>query len=190
MRLVILEGARGTGKSTVARAIREKVSEVTLTNPTGFHLDGPAGKEKISEYYWNWFVFLKTMKFHDSTFVFDRFFFSETVFSTLYKDYDFSTNHKSLSDELTRIAEEVDIIFFIANDEEELRQRLLRDKVPFGKAEESVAETRRQQELYNKLFLEFAENHMSNKVRIHIVDTTRKTQEQVEEEVLKIVGGK
>jgi deoxyguanosine kinase len=36
MKVVIIEGARGTGKSTVARKIREQISEITLVNPTGF----------------------------------------------------------------------------------------------------------------------------------------------------------
>jgi thymidylate kinase len=189
MRLIILEGGRGTGKSTIARAIREKVSEITLINPTGFHDDGAEGHEKIAEYYWNWYEFLKTMKYHDSTFVFDRFFFSERVFSELYKDYDFSNDYRHLVFNLKRMAMQVDVIFFTIEDEEELKGRLLRDKVPFGKAEESVAETIKQQNLYKTIMQDFTIKHTYDNVKFHHVDTTRKTLSEIEKEIIEIVGG-
>jgi thymidylate kinase len=188
LRLVIFEGARGTGKSTVARAIRQKIPEITLVNPTGFHADGEDGFSKIVHYYDAWTGMVHFLKGHNSTFVFDRFFFTERVFSELYKEYgeDFKIDYDIY---LRTIAEsaDVDILFFTIDDEEELGQRLTRDKVPFGKVEESVAETFKQQELYRNIMNDISKKY--SKIKIHTVNTTGKTPDEVETEVFRIIKG-
>lgn len=189
MRLVILEGSRGVGKSTIARSIREKISEITLVNPTGFHLDNLEGLNKVSRYYERWMNFLWSMSKHNSTFVFDRFFFSEMVFSKLYKSYEFTEKYEDLLFDLCTLPCEVDLIFFTIGDEAELKERLLRDKVPFGKAEESVAETLKQQSAYANIMSEIDTDYAHTTFRLHYVDTTHKTPEQVQEEVFKIIKG-
>jgi thymidylate kinase len=186
MKVFIFEGARGTGKTTQARNVRQKISEITLVNPTGFHDDGIKGYMKIIEYYNSWLAFLQDMSDHDSKIVFDRFFFTERVFSELYKDYDFSYYFKPAVKDLV-LDNEVTVLFFTINNEEELVQRLNRDKVPFGKVAESVEETLKQQELYRKILNESKGMFGLNLIEI---DTTGKTPEEVEDEVFKIVGGK
>lgn len=188
-RIIIFEGARGTGKSTLARIIREKISEVTLVNPTGYHLDGEEGLSKISEYYDTWIDLLWSLKNHDSTFVFDRFFFSEMVFSKLYKSYDFTEKYEHFLFDLCTLPCEIDLIFFTIDDEAELKDRLLRDKVPFGKAEESVTETLKQQSVYENIMSEIDTDYAHITFNLHKVDTTHKTPEQVQEEVFKIIKG-
>jgi thymidylate kinase len=188
-RIIILEGSRGVGKSTVARAIREKISEITLVNPTGFHLNDLEGLDKVSKYYERWMNLLWSMKNHDSTLVFDRFFFSEMVFSKLYKNYDFTEKYESLLFDLCTLPCEIDLIFFKIGNEEELKERLLRDKVPFGKAEESVTETIKQQGAYDDIMSDIDHEYSHITFRLHYVDTTHKTPEQVQEEVFKIIKG-
>jgi deoxyguanosine kinase len=189
MKVVIIEGARGTGKSTVARKIREQISEITLVNPTGFHLDGKEGLAKISKYYDKWLDLLWSMKDEDVTLVFDRFFFSEMVFSKLYKSYDFSKQYDELLFDLRTLPCDIDIIFFTIDDEEELKSRLVRDKVPFGKAEETVSETSKQQVVYKDIMSDILAEYSSDTFRLSYVDTTQKTPEQVQEEVFKIIKG-
>jgi thymidylate kinase len=189
MKIVILEGARGTGKSTIARAIREKISEITLVNPTGFHDNGEEGLAKISKYYDTWIDLLWSLKKHDSTFVFDRFFFSEMVFSKLYKNYDFSEKYEHFLFDLCTLPCEIDLIFFHIEDENELKERLLRDKVPFGKAEESVTETLKQQDTYDGIMTYIDHEYAHTTFKIHYVDTTHRTPEEVQEEVFKIIKG-
>lgn len=189
MRLVVLEGSRGVGKTTLARAIRDKIPEITLVNPTGFHLDGVEGFSKISEYYHNWFSFLDSMYEHDSIMVFDRFFFSEMVYSKLYKDYDFSNQFDYLARNLHKVAEKIDVIFLTIGDEDELSERLVRDKVPFGKAKESVDETLRQQERYSKVFDEFSKiSDYRDNINFNTIDTTGKTTGELEQEIFNILG--
>jgi thymidylate kinase len=185
-RVVILEGGRGVGKSSVARAIREKIPEITLVNPVGFHADGKDGLEKIRSYYREWINMISALHNHDSTFVFDRFFFTERVFSELYKSYDFNDYYETFLEDLCDVAE-VDVIFLTINDTEELKARLMRDKVPFGKAEESVAETLKQQDLYEDIMVDFFRDYSNKNARLHTIDTSNKTQEEIQEEVFKIV---
>jgi deoxyguanosine kinase len=186
MRVVILEGSRGVGKSTVARAIREKIPEITLVNPTGYHLDGKEGKDKIVKYYYAWLNMINNLSSHDSTFVFDRFFFTERVFSELYKEYDFSDYYLMFLKWLCNVAE-VDIIFFTIDNNDELKNRLTRDKVPFGKVEESTTETLKQQELYKNIMFDFARYYSSESARLHVINTGSKSLEEVQEEVFKII---
>jgi thymidylate kinase len=189
MNVLILEGPRGVGKTTQARNIRQKISEITLVNPTGFHLDGDMGYDKITEYYNSWLDFISSLKYHDSTFVFDRFFFTEQVFSPLYKDYDFSRFYNQAVRRLHESADKVTIVFLTINDEDELKERLVRDKVPFGKAKESVEETMRQQESYSLLMSELSNNYaFDSKFKVITLDTTGKTPEQVETELHRIVS--
>lgn len=183
MEVFLFEGARGTGKTTQARNVRQKISEVTLVNATGFHADGIQGYMKIIQYYNSWLGFLEEMSDHDSKIVFDRFFQTERIFSELYKDYDFSIYYERAVKDLIS-SSEVTVLFFTISDEEELAQRLQRDKVPFGKVAESVEETLKQQDLYRKVLSE------SKGLKVIEIDTTGKTPEQVEDEVFKIVGGK
>lgn len=185
----ILEGGRGTGKSTVAFKLRQLTPETTLINPTGFHMDGFEGLVKVTSYYKTWINLLRELSSHDSKIVFDRFFFSEQVFSQLYKEYDFKDTYTQLLDSLESLSElgvKVNIFFLIINNEKELQQRLMRDKVPFGKAEESVTQTLEQQNLYESLFNSIYYNRSSDMFRVYTIDTSGKTNEEVYEELLEL----
>lgn len=188
----ILEGARGTGKSTISFKLRQKIGETTLINFTGFNEEGFDGKMKSYDYYSAFMKLLYELKNHDSKMVFDRFFFSERVFSELYKDYDFSQLYELLSSSLVGLAYEgvkINIFFFTIDDENELKSRLTRDKIPFGKVEESVTQSMLQQELYKKVFSDF-EKHTSNvpNINVHTIDTTYKTLEEIYDEAVERKG--
>ena len=72
------------------------------------------------------------------------------VLSTVFFDKYIELN--DLLEDLAIMGVKINIFFLTINDKEELAQRLVRDKVPFGKAEESVEQTLKQQEKYAKLF--------------------------------------
>ena len=182
----IYEGARGTGKSTITHKIRQLIPETTLVNPTGFHTDGGKGLEKIEYYYDAWFDLLYFLKGHDSSIVFDRFYFSEMIFSKLYKRYDFKpsyVDYNYMLGELVKRGVNINIFFLTINNEEELKNRLTRDKVPFGKAEESVKETLQQQKEYKELFDKLRDESI---LKIHYIDTSGKTTDEVYEEILQL----
>lgn len=188
MQITIFEGSRGVGKSTLASKMRQKTSETTLINFTGFHEDGEEGLNKVSEYYDSWMKLLFSLTSHSSKLIFDRFFFSELVYSKLYKSYDFSEKNEQLAnllDDLSSMGVKIDIVFLTIEDEDELRQRLMRDKVPFGKAEENVKETLRQQDEYKKSLNAFHFIFGNENLQLHHVDTTNKTNDEVYAEVTK-----
>jgi thymidylate kinase len=184
MKITIIEGARGTGKSTIASKLRQKTADTTLINFTGFSEDGQSGLLKVTDYYCNWMIFFNRMRNHKSNFVFDRFYFSESVYSLLYKDYSFTDVYRSLNDMLIDLSDEVviDIFFLTVNDEEVLKQRLLRDKVPFGKADENVQQSILQQTTYRHLFHNLDGNE---NLKIHTIDTSHISIDEVYD---KIVG--
>ena len=186
MKLIILEGSRGVGKSTVAFKLRQKSTDATLVNFTGFGLDNQEGLDKVTDYYVAWLSFIYTMKNHDSLFICDRFFFSEAVYSQLYKNYDFSARYKKFTDFRAKSSDDIHIFHLTINDKEELKGRLVRDKVPFGQAEESVEQTLLQQERYTELFAELKSDYASNyHTHIHEIQTDGKSNDEVYEEIIK-----
>lgn len=188
MEITILEGARGTGKSTLAFKLRQKIPETTLINFTGFHTDGEDGLCKVSDYYKSWMKLFYDLRYHESNFVFDRFYFSESIFSKLYKSYDFENEFYELSDLLYDLSDygvKINIFNLTINDTEELRHRLMRDKVPFGKAKESVEESLKQQELYDSMFENFNHYYSDTNLNTHTIDTSGKTNDNVYDEIVK-----
>lgn len=189
--ITIIEGTRGSGKSTVARKMRDKIPEMTLINFTGFHDDGYEGMKKVYRYYINWISTLHGFCKEDIKLICDRFFFSEQVYSQLYKDYDFTERFNFLSKELfvlSQIGLDVDIVFLKVEDEEILQQRLIRDKVSFGKAEENARQSLLQQEGYERVFHDFYMNYVGNgTIRLHTIITDNLSPEEVESKVANII---
>lgn len=193
MELDIFEGARGTGKSTLAYKIRQRTPETTLVNFTGFHADGEAGLLKVTNYYEAWFKYIFQMYNHDSRMVFDRFYFSESVYSDLYKKYDFLNIYLDLNEmleQLSLLGVKINIFFLTINDKNELKERLTRDKVPFGAVEESVKETLKQQKYYSNLFEAFKYNYTVENLKLYEIDTSGKTNEEVYSEILQLKTAK
>lgn len=185
MRIILIEGSRGTGKSTLTRKIRDKVPETTLINPTGFNLDGLKGRDKSTSYYGVWIDLLESMSKQDITIVFDRFYFSEMVFSKLYKEYDFSSQYEFYNNCLDRLVEkgvQIDFLLLLNKDENEIKERLTRDKIPFWKVDESIESSIKQQEEYIILTEGLIRNH---KLNVNIIDTAHKEQFEVYQEVIE-----
>ncbi|EWH19968.1 hypothetical protein [Bacillus haynesii] len=182
--LIILEGARGAGKSSVAYKLRQRLKHSTLINPTGFHEDGDEGLAKISNYYEGIFDLLYKWKARvsDYTTILDRFFPTEMVFSSLYKEYDFHQKFKSLCKLLPTLDDDIYIFFFTVSNKDTLKERLNRDKIQFGQVEESVEESLKQQDAYfkyiNKL-KEYADFLNWKNLKLIEIDTAHMDQDEV-----------
>lgn len=188
MEITLFEGARGTGKSTLTFKIRQLMSETTLINFTGFHQDGEEGLLKVSEYYNSWMSLLFSLSGHKSSLVFDRFYFSEYVFSSLYKEYDFNAHFEKYNEfleDLSNMGVKINIFYLTLSDKNELKERLMRDKIPFGKVDESVSETLKQQEKYDGMFNYIEYMHTNENLKIHRIDTSGKSPDEVYDEVMK-----
>lgn len=189
--ITIFEGSRGCGKSTLARMMRDRISESTLINPTGFHTDGELGLHTVSYYYGAWTLFLNDMIGHDSHIIFDRFYFSEMVYSFLYKNYDFTSEFKHLNNQLMDLAREevnIDIFFLYNTNKKELSDRLIRNKVPFATAEDTVEESISQQKRYSIMFDSFQKNiaYPDSPIKLHYINTEGITTEDIYSEILQL----
>lgn len=153
--IIILEGARTMGKSTLARALREKISNTTLLNPTGFINESP---EKVFKHYYEPLIdsvvhTCSTIK--DAVYIWDRSFLTEAVFGRMYKGADpdelYEWSMQSLN-KLISSGAKLHLVHLTTRTREVIESRLSRDKVPYG--EKDTADTINAQiEMYNMLFV-------------------------------------
>ncbi|MFS1518612.1 hypothetical protein V1503_19425 [Bacillus sp. SCS-151] len=193
-KLIILEGARGTGKSTIAFKLRQILKNSTLINFTGFDDDNVEGLDKIKNYYHSWLDLFRKFKWNvpNQIIICDRFFPSEMVYSFLYKSYDFDKEFLDFTNILPTLADEIYLLNFLIEDEKELNNRLIRDKVPFGKVKESVSETLKQQSTYKNVFEKMRNVELPPLIKDSMnfidINTTNKPVEFVLQEVLKSIN--
>jgi deoxyguanosine kinase len=191
IKLIVLEGARGGGKSSVAKILRDTLPSSTLINFTGFKEDGDAGMTKVYCYYRSWCSMLERLadEQHEYVFICDRLFFSEMIYSKLYKSYDFSHYFKSL---LALIATNPNIetnVFFLRLDEDDVKERLNRDKKDHFAKYESVEQIMDQQETYKGVFdycRDFKKmmGRMAARLYIHEINTTNYVPGEVADEII------
>jgi deoxyguanosine kinase len=187
---IIIEGARGVGKSSVTKILREKTTNSTLINFTGFNEDGMEGLIKVNEYYAHWMSFFKSLKEsgQDMTFIHDRFYLSEMVYSLLYKKYSFEVSYNTLNSMIEESFDDV-VLVLLTLDDRNIKKRLKsRDKEKlFGKEEESARQSMIQQSMYlNLLSGPFSDECYPKNLKIHYVDTVGKTPEKIAEEILSL----
>lgn len=185
MKNIVIEGARGTGKSTVARYARENTTNSTLVNFTGFNEQGQEGLNKVATYYSNWFSFFGKMRGGDFLFIHDRFYFSEMVYSKLYKDYDFTVTYDFLNQVVPTFFDEIQLVFLVGT-EESMRRNLVREKAQlFGNVEESVEESMKQHHEYAALCYDLAGKNIPG-LTIHRIQVDGKTVKEIGDEILAL----
>jgi deoxyguanosine kinase len=188
MKNLIFEGARGLGKSEISRYIRQKTTNSTLINFTGFNEGGQEGLNKVLAYYKAWETFFFTCKWSDALFIHDRYYFSEMVYSELYKDYDFKRYYYQLIKQFEHTFDQAEIVFLWTSRQEDLERNLKRDKAElFGNVGDDVSKSLTQQLFYLVLENELITMKIPN-LTVHIVDVAGKTIEEIGEEVLKLTN--
>lgn len=160
-KLLIIEGHRLTGKSTICRYLRNNINYSTLINPTGFPDKGEKGFRKIAAYYERWIEFISKFKHDDVLFIFDRFMFSEVVYSRLYKDYVFDSTFNLLLRWLDRNAK-IELFMLELTDENELINRAKREKTSFVNVKDDLEELSKQREQYLRLYEEIQNMKLHN----------------------------
>jgi deoxyguanosine kinase len=104
----------------------------------------------------------------DITFIADRIFFSEMVFSRLYKQYDFARHYMQFSHDIASL-NDVEIFFFTVG-EADLTDRLKRNKMEFFGVEDNVKEIMKQQREYTNMFAQFVTDYPQ--VKFHLINTS------------------
>ena len=188
LKVIVFEGPRGAGKSTVARLLRNTIDGATLMNLTGFKTDGEAGLEKIMDYYEALQSYLMVLhsSSHEYTVIFDRTFFSEMVYSPIYKSYDFMPVYEQLLSALFECTDSLHLFFLRVDDTDVLYSRLQREKVLlFDQVEESITQSMKQQQSYENLF-EGIEKYFVEKDGCYtVIDTSYMLPEQVKEVIME-----
>lgn len=190
MKNLIVEGARGLGKSSITRYLRDKTTNSTLINFTGFNETGDEGKAKVTNYYKEWTKFFRILREGDYTFIHDRYFFSEVVYSEYYKDYSFIEEYLHILDSIPQTYGQFDLIILWTDDKFELQRNLTRDKAElFGREEESVKASLMQQLGYLKLASDLRQMKIPN-VRVHTINVAGKAIEVIGDEILSLTNTK
>ena len=189
MKITIIEGARGVGKSTIVKEVRNALINTVSINFTGHRGDDEESKEAILNHFTNFVTCLNYEDFDKSPFnyLFDRFFFSEMVYSRLYKSYDFSNHYAKLMRELDRLGKRVEIrVLHLRVDEDTMKNNLKREGKAslFGddKLSDTVHSSMTQDNEYAKIFSEskkeflninFIEVNLSGKTLEEAIDLVK-----------------
>lgn len=191
---IILEGARGLGKSTITRRLRSNKMHRILTNHTGMNGDSPTVKQAMDTYYNEYLNYLSTVKDLDFTMIHDRFFISEMVMSKLYKTtYDFDEEGLNLARRMSNELEDTKIIFIVNYNEEELYQNLnANDRI--GKAnlfeddkiKDDVSNTLKQQEMYDSVIRKIESEELKN-ITVYRVNAEGKSIDILVDEIEQIL---
>ena len=162
--IVFIEGACGTGKSTVCRELREQMKYVTLMDLNGIGDKTETGEDKMFRYHNQIFDMFDYTKFCGMNYVCCRSFLSERIYCNLgYKPYSFDKYNGILINNLDYLTKWYDIYFVLLTaKEEDLKVRLNRDKFAYQKF--SVENSLAQQEQYQIEFRNMAKQDTDIKV--------------------------
>ena len=116
--IIIVEGAQGVGKSTVANFLRDNIALTNLYRLSGIEDKSISGKEKTKTMYFSLIDYMKSLEETKLNLVFDRSFFSEQVYCTLgYKDYKFDDVYERLLKKLNSLEYNIYLVILYLKDE-------------------------------------------------------------------------
>lgn len=185
-KMIIVEGAQGTGKTTVTDYIRHSIKYTNLYRLSGTSDSTKEGKKKAQAMYDTLMDYIEKMQNQSINLVFDRTFFSEENYTRLgFKEYSFSDVYYNLVDRLNKMDYDIYYITLYLSNEQEYQQRLLRkDKALPDYAKFKVESSIKQQEVY----LEMAEElkKIAPNIKVINIDTSVGI-EKVKEKVKQIL---
>lgn len=149
-KLIYILGCQGSGKSTICKELRDKLSYTTLLDLSAVEDKSESGQQAMFKYHNNILQMFDNTKFCGMSWLCCRSFICEHVFCSLgYKEYDFEKYYRVLIKELEYLSRWYDVyIFLITAQEEDLEIRLQRDKFAYNPF--SVKNSLVQQEQYHK----------------------------------------
>ena len=97
IKLIVIEGPQGTGKTTLANYLRENIPSSNLYRLSGQKDKSKTGKSLSKKMYEALMDYLEKMQDIPMDLIFDRTFFTEEVYARLgYKDYSFTDVYEKL----------------------------------------------------------------------------------------------
>ena len=186
-KLIIIEGAIASYKSTVTRALREELPSTVLISLSGL----PKEKDNANSCYRAHSSVLNMIDdtwFSGMNYVLDRSHISNQVYSRLgLKGYDFEVEGKTLTCIWRRIAKRYDIYYIslsCSNNEEAVARLGQRHKHEY--VSHNLEMVKSQRAVYHEIFDEIKKNNFLNATEI---DTSSKTSQEVLEEILDTLEG-
>lgn len=162
--IVFIEGACGTGKSTVCRELREQMKYVTLLDLNGIGDKTESGENKMFSYHNKIIDMFDYTKFCEMNYVCCRSYLSERIYCNLgYKPYTFDKYNMILLNNINYLTKWYDVYFILlTSNKEDLKIRLNRNKFAYQKF--SVENSLAQQEQYQIEFRNMAKQDTDIKV--------------------------
>ena len=148
--IIIVEGAQGVGKSTLANFLRDNLPTTNLYRLSGIPDKTESGKLKNKIMYLGLINYMESLEETCLNLVFDRTFFSEMVYCNLgYKEYTFEEEYKRLVKKLGELDYNIYFVVLYLKDVNLYEKRLRRTHHNYQKF--SIESSVKQQEEYLKL---------------------------------------
>lgn len=165
-KVIIVEGAQGAGKTTIADYLRNVVKHTNLYRLSGVSDSTITGLEKSSKMYYDLLDYMKKMENLDINLLFDRTFFTEENYCRLgKKEYSFTEVYNDLLDKFSKLDFDIYYITVYLEDESLFEERLKREgKVEPAYAKFSGENSVKQQREYLKMADELKEKYPNIKV--------------------------
>lgn len=185
-KIIIVNGAQGSGKTTVTDYLRFKMNYTNLYRLCGTSDSSPAGKIKATEMYNNLLDYIENMQNMSINLLFDQIYFTEEVYDRLgFKEYTFTDVYEKLNERLSKFDFDIYVITLYLSDTNEFETRLLREgKHNMKYAKYNSDSSIKQQNTY----LEIAEE-LKKYSNINVVNIDNcQTEEVVRQQLNKILG--
>ena len=176
-KLIIVNGAQGSGKTTVTDYIRNKLNYTNLYRLSGTSDPSIQGKNKTIKMYENLLLYLKNMEGLSINLLFDQIFITEEVYDRLgKKEYSFTKEYNYFMDKLSNLNYDIYIITLYLSKEEDYIKRLDRPgkhdvKYSLYNKENSI--------LQQKVYLEIAEEIKEKYNNINIINIDNSKEEKI-----------
>lgn len=176
-KLIIVNGAQGSGKTTVTDYIRNKLNYTNLYRLSGTSDPSIQGKNKTIKMYENLLLYLKNMEGLSINLLFDQIFITEEVYDRLgKKEYSFTKEYNYFMDKLSNLNYDIYIITLYLSKEDDYIRRLDRPgkhdvKYSLYNKENSI--------LQQKVYLEIANEIKEKYNNINIINIDNSNEEKI-----------
>ena len=128
IKLIVIEGPQGTGKTTLANYLRENIAGSNLYRLSGQKDKTKSGKTLSQNMYNALLDYLEKMQGIPMDLIFDRTFFTEEVYARLgYKEYSFSDVYNDLLNRFSKLNFDIYFICLYLEDTNLYIKRLARE---------------------------------------------------------------
>ena len=152
-KIIIVEGPQGVGKTTLTNWLREKILFTNLYRLTGHSDAAKTGYEKSLKMYDALMKYIEDTEETGVNLLFDRTFTTEKVYCDLgIRDYNIDEIYHKYLKKMNKLNYDVYFINLYLKDEKNFLERIKREKKTHHSSKFSFENSKRQQEMYIKMF--------------------------------------